>query len=119
MSNMPTFENPCGAYSRYEITKAIPLERLQEICQADRDGRLVVLPCKVGQSVFFIKTVLNVKTGKTTHEIVELIVTETRGSKFNPVWFLAKGRDFHPTEIGRNVFLSRTEAEAALKEAQK
>lgn len=44
MGNMPIFENPCGAYSRYEITKDIPLERLEELCQAERDNRCVVLP---------------------------------------------------------------------------
>lgn len=26
----------------------IPLDRLEEICVAERDGRCVVLPCKVG-----------------------------------------------------------------------
>ena len=52
MNNMPVFENPCGAYSRYEITKHIPLDRLEEICQAEREGRCVVLPCKVGDTVW-------------------------------------------------------------------
>ena len=27
----------------------IPVERIEEICDAERDGRLVVLPCKVGE----------------------------------------------------------------------
>lgn len=45
MSNMPVFENPCGAYSRYEITKHIPLDRLEEICQAERDGRCRCTKC--------------------------------------------------------------------------
>ena len=40
MSSMPVFENPCGAYSRYEITKDIPLDRLEAICAAERDGQL-------------------------------------------------------------------------------
>ena len=40
MSSMPVFENPCGAYSRYEITKDIPIDRLETICAAERDGKL-------------------------------------------------------------------------------
>lgn len=118
MSNMPTFENPCGAYSRYEITKSIPLDRLQEICQAQKDGRLLVLPCKVGQSVWFIENTLNVYNGKTTREIVERVVSEVRGNKHNPVWYLAEGRDFHPSTIGKRVFLTHTEAEAAIRESK-
>ena len=34
-------------YKREQITKDIPLDRLEEICDAERDGRLVVLPCGV------------------------------------------------------------------------
>lgn len=55
MSNMPVFENPCGAYSRYEITKHIPLDRLQEICEAEREGRLKLMPCSVGDIVYEVK----------------------------------------------------------------
>jgi hypothetical protein len=29
------------------ITDSIPIDRLEEICQAEREGRCVVLPCKV------------------------------------------------------------------------
>ena len=32
---------------------AMPLERAQELAQAEKAGRLVVLPCKVGDEVFF------------------------------------------------------------------
>ena len=34
-----------------EITSGISLDRLREICDAERDGRCVVLPCKVGDTV--------------------------------------------------------------------
>lgn len=33
---------------------AMPLERTQELAQAERDGRLVVLTCKVGDTVFCV-----------------------------------------------------------------
>ena len=29
------------------------LDRLEELAEADKDGRLVVLPCKVGDTVYF------------------------------------------------------------------
>ena len=34
------------------ILAGIPLDRLTEICNAERDGRLVVLPCKVGDTLW-------------------------------------------------------------------
>ena len=40
MSSVPVFEDQCGAYSRYEITKNIPLDRLEAICAAEKDGKL-------------------------------------------------------------------------------
>lgn len=33
----------------------IPFDRLRELADAEREGRVVVLPCKVGTPVFFIR----------------------------------------------------------------
>ena len=37
-----------------EITEfdGLPIDRLRELAEADKDGRVVVLPCKVSQRVF-------------------------------------------------------------------
>lgn len=35
-----------------DITTPIPLDRLRELVEADRDGRCVVLPCKIGDPVW-------------------------------------------------------------------
>ena len=37
---------------RLEAVKDISTDRMRELAEADKDGRLVVLPCKVGQRVF-------------------------------------------------------------------
>lgn len=36
----------------YAIIRGIPLDRLETVCDAERDGRCVVLPCKVGDTVY-------------------------------------------------------------------
>lgn len=36
------------------LSKGISTHRLEEICQAERENRLVVLPCKVGDTVYRI-----------------------------------------------------------------
>ena len=37
---------------RFSLTAKIPLDRLREIAEAERDGRCVVLPCKVEDDVY-------------------------------------------------------------------
>ena len=32
----------------------LPIDRLRELAEADKDGRLVVLPCKVGDTVYLL-----------------------------------------------------------------
>ena len=36
-----------------QLCRNYDLERLEKLAEADRDGRLVVLPCKVGDMVYF------------------------------------------------------------------
>lgn len=88
----------------YEDT--MPLERAQELAQADKDGRLVVLPCKVGDLVYQItvrKKYLNRSMCTPYIKSVE-IKTENAFKYMN--------------DIGKTVFLTREEAEAALKKRE-
>lgn len=110
---MPTFENPCGAYSRYEITKAVPLERLEKICTAERDGRLWVLPCEVGTNVAVVDS------SENTVEICRVTGYEQYGSgKLEiSVQNAPKHQEWYTLDcFGKTVFLTREEAETALKE---
>jgi hypothetical protein len=52
-------------YSEFEVSDLdlfkhiahdIPLDKLSQICEAERDGRNFVLPCKVGDTVYIITT---------------------------------------------------------------
>ena len=40
----------------YEIKEfnGVPLARLIEFAEADKDGRVLILPCKVGDTVYFV-----------------------------------------------------------------
>jgi hypothetical protein len=69
--------------------------RLRELAEADKDGRLVVLPCKVGDTVYMISWRLNGR-----HEIEERVFSLTY---------------FDPAKYGKDYFLSREEAEKALE----
>ena len=89
------------------------LDRLEELAEADKDGRLVVLPCKVGQRVFALLD--------TDKHISECEVKQI--GMGNKIGFIglepigARGREYGVAlnGFGKTVFLTREEAEKALK----
>lgn len=77
----------------------ITRERYEEICFAERDGRLVALPVKIGQTVF--STDYGYVNTLHVMRIRPLIATELF--------------DFFPEDFGKRLFHTREEAEAAIK----
>lgn len=90
--------------------------RLRELAEADKDGRVVVLPCKVGQRVFALMD--------TDKHISECEVK--RIGMGNEIGFIglepigARGREYGVAlnGFGKAVFLTREEAEKALEERE-
>ena len=72
--------------------------RLRELAEADKDGRLVVLPCEVGTATYYIHYPIAVYPDKSEPEIKRGIFTLCDLDR-----------------VGRSVFLTREEAEAALE----
>lgn len=77
-------------------------DRLRELAEADRDGRLVVLPCKVGDTVYLIVT----KRARN-------YTPEFRFIKKSRFTFLNMERILQ--DFGKEAFLTREEAEKALE----
>lgn len=92
------------------------LDRLKELVQADREERCVVLPCKVGETVYTIEQEFN---GFCTEvKIEKRIIDGCGGNLLNPVWVVSKKPyelHYFPSEFGKTVFTTREEAEAALE----
>lgn len=83
------------------------LDRLRELAEADKDGRLVVLPCKVGDTLFRV----------FAGEILEHKVGNMRYLAIQGRWHI-ETYPFCPyveSSIGKTIFLTREEAEAALE----
>ena len=83
-----------------------PIDHLRDLLQAEQDGRLVVLPCKVGDHVW--------ADGREAI-VVWFFVYKTE--RYLHAQFLdnAEYTDIPFYEFGKTVFLTREEAEAALK----
>lgn len=100
-------------------------ERIRELLKADRDGRLVVLPCKDWLNVVFGDQVLfwGIDKNYMENPIREISVYDAERISWYDGYktVYLKGTDengeaweFYPEEIGKTVFLTREEAEKAL-----
>ena len=97
-----------------EITEfdGLPIDRLRELAEADKDGRVVVLPCKVGDTVWRI-----VRDGEphiTRDEVRDMYFADDMTLCVE----LVGGRVTFTEKFGKTVFLSREEAEKALREME-
>lgn len=91
--------------------------RLRELVEADKDGRLVVLPCKVGDMLYEVtgrKTISVYKVKAIRVELFEIFVEWNLVDGI--VWQSLSG--IGSGEIGKTVFLSREEAERAMQKME-
>jgi hypothetical protein len=91
----------------------VSIVQFKKWAEAEQDGRLVVLPCKVGDSIYPIN--IDRELNKPP-----LRVTGFRFSGFdNEGWIEIGLLKYKVSEIGKTVFLTREEAEKALQEGLK
>ena len=88
------------------------LDRLKELVEADRDGRCIVLPCKVGDKVYCIQSYFNDAKMRSEKKVKCRIVDFVQSF---PDLFECYGMIYRFEDIGKTVFLTREEAEAAMK----
>ena len=100
---------------RANITNGISVGRLIEICAAEREGRCVVLPCKVGDTVYIRRYSLAQKQNIIIEARVAAVKVFRTGFQIDAV---THGGAVNKCEWGRQCFATRAEAEEALKEAQ-
>ena len=107
MPTIPLCERIC------RLCRDCDLDRLEELAKADRDERLVVLPCKVGQRVFAL---LDTDKHISECEVKQIgLGNEIGFVGIEPIG--ARGREYGVSikGFGKTVFLTREEAEKALE----
>ena len=88
--------------------------RLRELAEADRDGRLVVPPCKAGDTVYEVTSRKTISEYRVKAIRVELFCTFIEWDIV--AGFVDKSIFGVPVdEIGKTVFLTREEADRALE----
>lgn len=85
-------------------------DRLRELAEADKDGRLVVPPCKIGDVLYRASP-----SGVVVHRVANMVYRELTSR-----WYIdtIQNLPYASEELGKTVFLTREEAEKALKEVE-
>lgn len=107
-------EIEAGCVKAIARTYGIDINRLRKLAEADRDGRLVVPPCKVGDRLYEVtgrKTISVYKVRAIRVELFGLFIEWDIVEGF--VWQSLSG--INAGEIGKTVFLTSEEAKAALE----
>lgn len=91
------------------------IDRLRELIQADKEGRCVVMPCKEGDTVWYL-------TGPPYLYFVRVESERVAGVHWDSRGFQIQLRNYHGNHgtygyFGKSIFLTREEAEEALRGA--
>lgn len=91
-------------------------DKLAAYEDAEKQGRLIVLPCKVGDSIFRINEFYGTPQNKWDEQIIEWQVAHITLYLDEIVFVDDSDNCFRVDDLGKTVFLTPEEAEAALKE---
>ena len=107
----------------YPAKKAV--ERLAEYEDAEENGLLVRLPCKVGDNVYvvdrrFYNDIIKCEVIEIAQDKTGMTIKTRSWDKIHNILGLLQRCDrwFDADNFGKTVFLTREEAEAALKERE-
>ena len=93
-----------------QVLRTTP-EHLRELAAADKEGRVVVLPCKVRDTVWLTRTWVSERLSQPGAAAVTGAYICVPGV----CTFVTDKYGFQQDEIGKTVFLTREEAEKALQ----
>lgn len=93
-----------------------PIDRLRELKQADDEGRCVVLPCNVGDKIYDI--ILGELREKSVISLSMLLSKSVNHLVVHAENFRNAVTSYELQDIGKTVFLTRAEAQAALRREQ-
>lgn len=93
-----------------EITEfdGLPIDRLRELAEADKDGRLVVLPCKPGDGLWAF-------CSHPVEQVYSFTVTDISTLNGRTVLNTSRCGVIDARDVGKTVFLTREGAEKALE----
>lgn len=112
-------ENAGHLWDFAQAAENMTVGRLKELAEADKDGRVVVLPCKVGDTVWIVGAVRKLYSAKVrTFFCGHPSAVRGRDPDGHIHMIRTTECDIQMQEFGKTVFLSREEAEKALQKME-
>ena len=87
------------------------VDRLRELAEADKDGRVVVLPCKVGDGLWTF-------CSHPVEQVYSFTVTDISTLNGRTLLNTSRCGVMDARDVGKTVFLTREEAKKALQEME-
>ena len=94
-----------------ETLNNTPISRLVELAEADKDGRVVVLPCKVGDGLWTF-------CSHPVEQVYSFTVTDISTLNGRTLLNTSRCGVMDARDVGKTVFLTREEAKKALAEME-
>lgn len=85
-------------------------EKLKEYEDLEEQGKLLKLPCKVGDKIYY--------PNKFGNRVVEFEIIQIQIFKDETVFFDDSDNEYHAEDFGKTVYLTREQAENKLNETE-
>ena len=108
-------EDADGKTNVADLESLCSYDHLRELAEADKDGRVVVLPCKVGDTVYFVNAKQILEFAVVGYAVDETGISWVHSEHVDKIGNTNE-RTFSPDRFGKNTFFTREEAEKALQE---
>ena len=108
------------AEGRYIVMRDAEQEgvaRLRELAEADKEGRCIIPPCKVGETVYFVNAKQILEFAVVGYAVDETGISWVYSENVDKIGNTNE-RTFSPDRFGKNTFFTREEAEKALQEME-
>ena len=93
----------------------VEADRLRELAEADKAGRCVVLPCRVGEKIYYLNGKYIIEVEVVGYKVDETGAWLFIGETYNPETNRAYHCDLETERIGKTVFFTHEEAERAME----
>ena len=110
-------EDAANLHAILRLGDGMTLMRLRELAVADQEGRVVVLPCKVGDTVYFVNAKQILEFAVVGYAVDETGISWVYSEHVDKTGHTNE-RTFSPDRFGKNTFFTREEAEKALAEME-
>lgn len=108
-------EDAANLHAILRLGDGMTLMRLRELAVADQEGRVIVLPCEVGETVYFVNAKQILEFAVVGYAVDETGISWVHSEHVDKIGNTNE-RTFSPDRFGKNTFFTREEAEKALAE---